>query len=310
MRNIFLYPLFAILSVIGLVCTPIGYGAEVASPTPAPDPTEFLLSSTAIGAFDYGSQALSIWASLNNRDEARVWQFRYEPLFAPEVNKDSQLDIETKAFGSKWRTSLTINLDSQAARAQAYAKLLDIYPTQAHNIQSTSVFVMPIRHLSVDIPDLAALSSNAKLVDTSLNFDPTPPSFTLVIESPDEKTARDVEKNLGEMKVKYTFSFAARTSDQNWVKFSFKTLKDSQLYARLNGLNTTSAYVHRDDMRKLLEGINNQVEFDQIIEKPDDFENGLFDKLLARFNTSADSKDLTTPNGIPLTTKPIYSRPL
>jgi hypothetical protein len=44
-------------------------------------------------------------------------------------------------------------------------------------------------------------------------------------------------------------------------------------------------------MRRLLDGISNQVQFDEIIEKPENFENGLVVKLLARFDTSADSKD-------------------
>jgi hypothetical protein len=50
------------------------------------------------------------------------------------------------------------------------------------------------------------------------------------------------------------------------------------------------AYVQRDDLRKLLEGIHTQVDFKAVLEKPEQFESGLFDKLIDRWSQLESSK--------------------
>jgi hypothetical protein len=129
------------------------------------------------------------------------------------------------------------------------------------------------------------------MVDSSFDF-PTPATeFTIVIESPDESTARAVEKDLSSVTIEYEFSFSARKSQQNWIKFTLKDLKSSKLFIELSGVGSSSIYVHRDDLRKLVDRITDQINFNAVIEKPDNFEEGLLDKLLARWNTVESSKN-------------------
>jgi hypothetical protein len=45
------------------------------------DLSEFVISSTEIASFVYGTKPLRIWESIRNKSNARLWQFRYEPQF-------------------------------------------------------------------------------------------------------------------------------------------------------------------------------------------------------------------------------------
>lgn len=257
------------------------------------DLTEFVISSTEIASFIYGTKPLRIWESVRNKDKPRLWQFRYDPLFIPEVKENSQLAVESKPFGGvgHWRTSLTIFLDAAEARKLAHVAVSGTYPAEAADIQPASIFVLPIREVKVQIPDLENLYPKARIVDNAFDF-PTPATeFTITIESPDEVTARGIERDLSSMSIDYTFSFSARKSQQNWVKFTLKTLKSSKLFVELSGVGGGNAFVHRDDLRKLLEKITDQVDFNAVIERPESFEEGLLDKLLARWNTVVSSKD-------------------
>jgi hypothetical protein len=256
------------------------------------DLSEFVISSTEIASFVYGTKPLRIWESIRNKSNARLWQFRYDPLFVPEVRENSQLAVESKPFGGgRWRTSLTVFLDAAEARQAAYVALTGTYPKEAPEIQPASVFVLPIREVSVRIPDLANIYPQSHMVDSSFDF-PTPATeFTIVIESPDESTARAVEKDLSSVTIEYEFSFSARKSQQNWIKFTLKDLKSSKLFIELSGVGSSSIYVHRDDLRKLVDRITDQIDFNAVIEKPDNFEEGLLDKLLARWNTVESSKN-------------------
>ena len=211
------------------------------------------------------------------------------PLFIPEIS-NNQLLVKSEQWNKTWRTSLTILLDNDEAEKLAYQAVCNLYPEQARKIQSSSIFALQIPYIKIDIPDLKQVASEAKLIKDDFEFAQPSQEFTIKIESPDEDTALKIEKSLSSMTLEYEFSVSARKSQQNTVKFSLQKLKNSKLYAKLHGLGD-AAYIHRDDLRKLLEGINTEVYFDAVIEKPDHFEAGLFDKLLNYWHQSESSKN-------------------
>ncbi|MCJ8164596.1 hypothetical protein MKJ04_07030 [Pontibacter sp. E15-1] len=246
---------------------------------------DIVVTSSELGAFEYGNKMYKFWELLNNvKKNPREWQFRYNPLFIPEVKEDYQIAIESKPIGKNgtWRTAFTIYLDTPDARRTAYMTVCRYKDKEASLIQPTSVFVLPIHEVKIDIPDLKYLYPSARILDNLFNFDSSADEFTIVIESPNEETALTLEKDILQMTIEYSFNFYVRDIQQNWVKFSIKTLKESKLFIELSG--QAVKYIHRDDLRKLLEKVTNQVDFNAIIEKPEDFEEKLLDKLLARWN--------------------------
>ncbi len=253
--------------------------------------SDLAFSATEIGAFEVNQQIKRIWKATNNRfDSPQTWQFRYDPLFTPEVENNQLLVRSMQVNESCWRTSLTMLLDSQEARNLAYQTVCKSHPDQAAKIKRSSVFAMPISHVKISIPDLKGLETEIRIVRDCFKFAQLSEGFTVTIESFDRATASKVEDFLSSMTLEYEFSVSARKSKQNSVSFSLERLKSSKLHAELNGLGD-SAYVHRDDLRHLLEGIHTEVSFDAVIEKPEDFELELLNKLLDYWNQSESSKD-------------------
>ncbi|WP_392534265.1 GTPase domain-containing protein [Nostoc sp. C117] len=209
----------------------------------------------------------------------------------PEISNNRLLVKSEQWNESYWRTSLTIQLDNDAAGKLAHQAVCNLYPPeQAREIQRSSIFALQIPYIKINIPDLKELAPEAKIIKDNFEFAQPSQEFTIKIESRDKETALKIEKSLSSMTLEYEFSVSARKSQQNTVRFSLQKLKNSKLYAELNGLGDV-AYVHRDDLRKLLEGINTEVSFNAVIEKPEDFEAGLFDKLLSYWNQSESSKN-------------------
>ena len=254
--------------------------------------SDFVFSATEIAAFDFNKQRKRIWEATKNRpDSPKTWQFRYDPLFIPEIS-NHQLSVKSEQWNeSSWRTSLTIQLDNDEAGKLAHQAVCNLYPPeQAREIQRSSIFALQIPYIKINIPDLKELAPEAKILKDNFEFAQPSQEFTIKIASSDRDTALKIEKSLSSMTLEYEFSVSARKSQQNTVKFSLQKLKNSKLFAELHGLGDV-AYVHRDDLRKLLEGINTEVSFDAVIEKPEDFEAGLFDKLLSYWNQSESSKN-------------------
>ncbi|MEH2065352.1 MAG: GTPase domain-containing protein [Nostoc sp.] len=253
--------------------------------------SDFVFSATEIGAFDFNKQTKRIWEATNNRpDSPQTWQFRYDPLFIPEIS-NNQLLVKSEQWNeSSWRTSLTILLDTDQSRKLAYQAVCNLYPEQARKIQRSSIFALQIPYIKINIPDLKEVTPEAKIIKDHFEFAQQSQEFTIKIESPSRDTALKIEKSLSAITLEYEFSVSARKSQQNTVKFSLQKLKNSKLYAELHGLGNL-AYVHRDDLRKLLEGIHTEIAFDAVIEKPEHFEAGLLEKLLTYWHQSESSKN-------------------
>ncbi|MBE9224870.1 GTPase domain-containing protein [Phormidium sp. LEGE 05292] len=253
--------------------------------------SDFVFSATEIASFDFNQQTKRIWEATNNKpDSPQNWQFRYDPLFIPEISNNQLLVKSEQWQGHSWRTSLTILLDNEEARKLAYQSICKRYPEQAQKIQLSSIFALPTPYIKVNIPDLKEVELESKIIRDHFEFGQPSQEFTIKIASPDRDTALKIEKKLSSMTLEYEFSVSARKAQQNTVKFSLQKLKDSKLYKKLHGLGDV-AYVHRDDLRKLLEKIHTEVSFDAVIEKPDHFESGIFDKLLTYWNQSESSKN-------------------
>jgi GTP-binding protein EngB required for normal cell division len=254
--------------------------------------SDFVFSATEIATFDFYGRNKRIWALTNNRPESpQTWQFRYEPLFSPEISTNNQLSVKSEQWiGSSWKTTLTILLDDKDAREFAYQTVCNVFPDYKFEIQQSSIFVLPVRDLKINIPDIKEVDPVCRIIKDSFEFSGLPEEFTIKIESPDKETALKIEKFLPSMTLDYEYSVSTRKSQQNSTRFSINKLKNSTLYTKLSGFGNV-VYVHRDDLRKLIEGINTQIYFDSVIEKPEKFKSLIYYKLLDRWSQINSSKD-------------------
>ena len=250
--------------------------------------SDFDISVNEIAVFDFNGQRKRIWASKKNADDKpQIWQFRYEPLFIPEI-KDNQILASSERWSeTTWRTNLTILLDNDQSQVLAYRKICTIFPEQASKIQPSSILALPVHYVEIDFPDLEELIPSAKLITTS--FENIQSEFTIKIASLNEETALKIQDSLSKISLKYKFSISASKAKQNRVDFSLNQFKGSKFYTDLKGLGNT-VYVHRDDLRKLTEVIRTQIQFKAVIEKPDVFDNSLLEKLLERWKQTESSK--------------------
>ncbi len=251
---------------------------------------DFVLTPTNVAAFEYGDHTHRIWASLRNpTDQPTVWQFRFEPLFMPEINAEGEITIKVLPLGQLWRVQLPIILDNSRSRALAARSVKDAYPKHSAAIQPSSIFALDLRRLKIEIPELAEFFPRAKLVDESLDFSSPTPDFLVKINVPTSEEANLLAQQLPEMRIEYSMNFAAKKPSQNRVSIAYSELKSSRLFIELDGIGSNEVFVHRDDLRRLSEDIREVGSFDGLIEEPERFDEEIFERVLRRLTESASS---------------------
>lgn len=249
--------------------------------------------------FFYGGAPKRVWESIRNfdiPDKPQLWQFRYDPLFVPETDSDGKLAIRNVKFGIKRRLTLNLFLDNNKAQDLAYLSIKNGFPANAGQIAKDNISAIVLSQLSITIPDLQELGG-VRLVNSSYPAIAANESILIVLEVSDDQKAKEVMELLesNTVAIYYDMSFAARQATYNAVKIKFSDLKNSNLFAKLDGLNTNAVYVHRDDMRRLLEKSSGFTKVDGQIENPDqfdrDFLRAAYDKLGAKQNIQLASFD-------------------
>jgi hypothetical protein len=244
---------------------------------------EISFAPTNVTSFQYGGKVQRIWASLKNTPTAvKEWQFRYDPLFLPEADQNGQLVYQIIELPNRsFRIQIPIELDNGKARAAAFGQLSRLYNDKVSELQPANVFALNVGTLTISVPELEALKTGAKLVNATVSFLTQPDAFNIRFDVPNKEAIDILVKLIPTMRIDYQVSFNAKTAKQNVVRVTYKDLRNSKLYAVLNGLNSTEAYVHRDDLRKLTEDIHTQVEVIGVIEDPGQFDAAIYEKVLS-----------------------------
>jgi hypothetical protein len=96
------------------------------------------------------------------------------------------------------------------------------------------------------------------------------PDFGVGIDAPDEATADAIATLLRRKpRIDIRILFDAKRSKQNSFQVMCSALKNPSLYATLVGKGTDEVYVHRDDMRKLMEGSHLIIATQGMFEEPE-----------------------------------------
>lgn len=280
-----------LLAAVGYSQPDAGHAAQAGQPEGQTE-DEFVVAPESIGAFRYGDHDHRIWESLRNSktESARLWQFRYDPLFFPEVRADGSLKFTTARLQRGMRVQLKIFLDSNGARDTAFNALGKSYPDKAGELQPSNVTALKISQLNLSIPDLHDQIPSATVASSHLAFFTPTNYFVLQIDAPDQDTADRLISVLPNLRIDYAVGFAAKTARMNSVQVSMKDLRKSSLFAKLNGLGSNEVYVHRDDLRTLSEGISTVIQVSGVLEAPERIDESLFTDILNRLTKPVSTK--------------------
>jgi hypothetical protein len=253
---------------------------------------DLVISSNAVGSFRYGESVQRIWPSLGNKStDPTVWQFRYDPLFLPEVDTSGALVFtETGLPDKAVKIQVPIDLDNGKAQKLAFEQVKMIYPDVVQKLQQNDVFALDVDAIEVSIPEMESLNIGAEIVNPKTSFFTQANSFTIAIKVPSKEAATVVEQLLPTYRIDYKVSFKSKSARQNVIKINYKDMRSSNLFSALNGLGTSVTYVHRDDLRKLTEGINSEISSDVTIEEPSQFDQTLYEKILAMMTTAVNTE--------------------
>ena len=166
---------------------------------------------------------------------------------------------------------------------------------------------MTVSHITVSM-DLDDLHLGAKIIEPTTSFSIPTDLFNVVIAVPTQAGAAVLKELLPQQKLSYTTSFQAQSARQNNISIKYKDLAKSALFAALNGMGTSEAYIQRDDLRRLSMNIHSQIEFNGIIEAPEQFDNTVFERILGIMTTRTNAAEtnfdrqkwLSTYNGLDL----------
>ncbi len=154
--------------------------------------------------FQLGARTLRVWSDHRNReypDTPEAWQFLYEPIFAPEVDAGSKLEIAQSHRGASKRLRLSIHLESDHARHQALVALESRHPEFAGRLSEHSISAVRVQKLSISLDDLD-LPNGVTLV-TSTFF---PGSiFTLQFEYSDTVREESLRGFIENSSIRYSY---------------------------------------------------------------------------------------------------------
>jgi hypothetical protein len=250
-----------------------------------------VINPNNVTTVQYGASIREVWAALGNAGRStNEWQFRYGPLFIPEVDKSGKL-VHTQRTHPDGRITIQIPiiLDNPKARTAAFEAVKAVYKERSKELVPGNVYALNIGTLDLSIPALEGLNVGAKLTNLPISFiDPTD-AFTINIEVPNKESAEQVIANLPYMRIDYNVSYNAKSTKQNVIRISYTDLRKSALYNRLDGLKSSEAFVHRDDLRQLTEGISKSIDVDGIIEDPHRFDADVAERILSAMTSTTNT---------------------
>lgn len=253
-----------------------------ASRVAAQDEVNF--KETTVAQFRYGDARYSVHPMLGNAvSSPERWLFRYEPLFAAEVDQQKRLAIRINQVDKVWVLSLAIALSAPDADRAAYTSIQNAYPTEAAKIQPLNVSHMRPTNLKLIIPFPQAMGGP---VQQAINPGAAP-VITMTVEVNDKDMATRMESWLrgDQGRIEFEYTYRTRKTSANVFQVKMSTLANSTLEAELNNprkvqVNGDHVYVHRNDLRRLCQNAHRQIQITGIIEDPGHFSEDLAKGLL------------------------------
>src|SRR5581483_11353701 len=118
----------------------------------------------------------------------------------------------------------------------------------------------------------------AHIADTTISLSSGQDRFTLAIDVPSGQV--DLLKQiLPTLLIKYNLKYETQIGRKNVIAVTYDEVRQSNLYKNLQGFGST-AYVARDDLRKLSLDVRKVVNINATIEDPETFDQNIFKTVL------------------------------
>jgi hypothetical protein len=213
-----------------------------------------IVEGSVTARFQYGDRLVNVHPMASNlKVPPELWQFRYLPLFLPEVDKEGKLVLDKQQADGGWGVSVRFWFDNTAARAAAFKAIKAGYPVEAVRIQGANVGCIPISDVKITV-----VHPKGKVTTDPYNPG-ADTSYTLTIPARTQQDADAIEAWLRSPQgvVKCEYKYGARNLKENVRTVTLDLLQNTSLQTKLDGLpkDNGMVYVHRDALRQLAEEI-------------------------------------------------------
>ena len=244
-------------------------------PCVSQDTGNLVVGRLQIGVVAYGKQQLPLLPETQNyagdtANPPEQWEFAIQPLLMPAFDNNGKLAMQIKenwAITKKpvlggYQTSVTtrvgipIILRNDQLTSSAVALLNDHYKSLGYTFKPTQVVTLPISSIDVksdDFKNLPCVPSGTIYVSGSQSEVYWWMNCT-DIDSPKHTQAKAVDtlaQNLPYFDATMVVHYLARAADVSVTNLATKSVKETSLYAKLNGTGGQAMLVSRDDLRKL-----------------------------------------------------------
>jgi hypothetical protein len=149
------------------------FGGLILSSAASAQLDDFGIQPRNVTSFKYGDDVQEIWGALSNTNTSPLqWQFRYAPLFVPEVDVSGKINTNLVTLpNSHVIVQVPIVLDNDKARALALAALSQIYPAdQSKQLQAGNVYALNVGNISFTISNLDRINPQDKIANSPVSF--------------------------------------------------------------------------------------------------------------------------------------------
>lgn len=314
-------------TLIGLFCSVSALHAQ--TPTLPPTVTaggmsDITVLSVDIGHFSYGNKIIHVFENSRNQSQYNnspgKWQFMIEPLLSTVANESGGIDYQTARLDPieryykgrsylyrRARVRLPLDLTTERAIDKAIEVIYARYPEARCKVGPQNVDVLPMTSMQISVSDIedqrGQFHDNSRLHSKSMYY-LTSPSRVFVLFDVWERSTSTNDTDLKEfisflpfMSINASLSFSVKSTVFNISSIITDKIKDTDLYAKLNG-GGSDTYVTRDDLRRLSQSAATQLRAIQIIEDRDSFDEALFRELITGSTTvSADEAFFNSQQG-------------
>ena len=234
----------------------------------------------------YGERIYNVYPMASNvKVSPEQWQFRYLPLFLPEVDKTGALVIDSQPNGDGWVVSVRFWLDNSPARAAGFKAVKAAYPSVAPRLLEANVGVIPVSEVKATVAH-----PKGKFVSESFNPG-ADPVFLVTIPAKSKDEAGVIAEWLRSPQgvIRCEYKYGTRSLKENSCTVTMTHLANTRVQKKLDGLpkDNGMVYVHRDSFSRLVEGVQSEFAGVDWVEDPTTFDTSGVEGLVALWNKQA-----------------------
>jgi hypothetical protein len=190
-----------------------------------------------IGVVQFGTISLDLFADARNTAQKQVelWQFPYEPAFAPQTDTGGKIVLSgpTRLATGAWEISFKLLLGNDIIDELALRQVRLRYPEQADKIKEGNVVYWPLKWIGFRLPaSMLARYPSIRLGEDSWNLN-TSDSVEVKLWFGSETEAKDAADHIDGLSLEVKYSKSASKTESNSILLETRHIKASQLRARL-----------------------------------------------------------------------------